>query len=92
MVVVVVVGYCGAVFVVVAVTHVIRLIESDSFIISLVYSWRVGGCGGGGCGFIWVVFVVMVVVVGYWWWCGGDVVVVVTAFVRVAVVIVAGLL
>ena len=48
-VVVTVVGYCGAVFVVVAVTPVIRLIESDSFIISLVYSWLVGGCGGGGC-------------------------------------------
>ena len=44
--VVTVVGYCGAVFVVVAVTPVvIRLIESDSFIISLVYSWRGDGCG-----------------------------------------------
>ena len=63
--VVTVVGYCGAVFVVVAVTPVIMLIESDRFIILLVYSWRGGGCGGGGCGFIWVVFVVMVVVVGY---------------------------
>ena len=51
-VVVTVVGYCGSVFVVVAVTPVIRLIESDSFIISLVYSWRGGGCGGGGCGVI----------------------------------------
>ena len=44
----------------------LRLMESDSFIISLVYSWRGGGCGGGGCGVFWVVFVVMVVVVGYW--------------------------
>ena len=41
-VMVTVVGYCGSVFVVVAVTPVIRLIESDTFIISLVYSWRVG--------------------------------------------------
>ena len=47
--VVMVVGYCGAVFVVVAVTPVLKLIESDSFIVSLVYSWLVGGCGGGGC-------------------------------------------
>ena len=44
-VVVTVVGYCGSVFVVVAVTPVIRLIESDSFIISLVYSWLGDGCG-----------------------------------------------
>ena len=36
--------------------------------------------------------VVIVVVVGYWWWCGGDIVMVVTAFVRVAIVIVAGVL
>ena len=56
-------------FVVVAVTDVIRLIESDSFIFSLVYSLRGGGCGGG-YGIVWVVFVLMVVV-GYWWWCGG---------------------
>ena len=75
-------------FVVVAVTEVIRLIESDSFIFSLVYSLRCGACGGG-YGIVWVVFVQMVVV-GYWWWCGGDFVVVVTAFVMVAVVIVAG--
>ena len=56
------------------------------------YSWRGSGGGGGGCGGIWVVGVVMVMVVGYWRWCGGDVVVVVTAFVRVAGVIVSGVL
>ena len=56
------------------------------------YSWLGGGGGCGGCGGIWVVLVVTVVVVGYLWWCGGEIVVVGTPFVRVAVVIVAGVL
>ena len=55
-VVVMVVGHCGVVVVVVAVTTVVRVIESDSYNISIVYSWRAVG----------VIVVVVVLFELYW--------------------------